>query len=75
MKNLLAKSANGVEGCILHVGEGVYIFRVYGKKHEFVDYTILHCDLNVVINDSDAYFYTDGERNILDQSPRTLGLK
>jgi len=76
MKKLLAKSANGVEGCLIYSGDNKYVFRVYSKNNEFIDYNLLHSDLSIVIRDSDAYFYTDGEeRNILDHSPRTLGLK
>lgn len=65
-------SANGVTGVLLPIG----VFRVYHDGGEFTDYDICHSDLQVTINDTDAYFYEreDGEP-YLDHSPQTLGIK
>lgn len=70
------KSANGVSGCIIYIhGLDKFMFRVYDKEHNFVDYDILHNDLTVTIDDEDAEFYeySDG-RAYLDHSRITLGV-
>lgn len=64
------KSANGVTGCLLRTHNGKYIFRVYDTDHSHKDYDISHSDLQVTIDDTDAYFYLD---SVLDHSPATLG--
>jgi hypothetical protein len=68
-----ATSADGVEGILIYTGSDKYVFRVYNKDYSFIDYDILHFDLRVKINDDDAFFYTDGERHLLDYSKKTLG--
>lgn len=69
--------ANGVTGMILplHDGEGTVVFRVYDADHNFTDYSLRHCDLQVTIQDEDAFFYEyeDPEQALLDHSPATLG--
>jgi hypothetical protein len=72
---MTTKSANGVEGQLIYTATGKYMFRVYDKDHNFVDYDLAHSDLCVTINDSDAFLYQDGGRNVLDHSPETLGIK
>jgi hypothetical protein len=69
------KSANGISGVLLPIGR-TWVFRVYHDDGEFTDYDICHSDLQVTINDADAYFYEreDGE-SYLDHSPQTLGIK
>jgi hypothetical protein len=64
------KSADGVSGMLLKTMDGKFIFRVY-NFYDFKDYTIEHSDLNITINDPDAYFYMD---SVLDHSPATLGI-
>jgi hypothetical protein len=71
----MTTSANGIEGHLIYTGEGKYVFRVYDKDHNFVDYDLMHSDLCVTINDSDAFFYRNNEENTLDHSPETLGIK
>jgi hypothetical protein len=68
-----SKSANGVEGHLIYTAMGKYMFRVYDKDHNFIDYDLAHSDLCVIINDADAFLYQDGDRNVLDHSPETLG--
>jgi hypothetical protein len=70
-----SKSANGVEGHLIYTAMGKYMFRVYDKSHNFVDYDLAHSDLCVIINDSDAFLYQTGDRNVLDHSPETLGVE
>lgn len=70
-----AKSATGVEGCLIRGHDGTYYFRVYDADHNFRDYLITHSDLTVTIKDPDAFFYDDEFTARLDHSPDTLGLK
>jgi len=67
-------SANGLTGMIIHT-MGNYWFRVTDKDGTFTDYSILHCDLCVTINDEDAYLYERNGHALLDHSPETLGFK
>jgi hypothetical protein len=69
------ESADGQEGCLIWCGGDRYVFRVYNAVHDFVDYDICHTDMCVVIRDSDAFFYTDGEEARVDHAPATLGIK
>ena len=69
------ESADGQEGILIWCGGDRYVFRVYKKApHEFVDYDICHTDMRVVIQDLDAYFYTDGTDTRVDHAPATLGI-
>jgi len=68
-----AKSANGVEGCLIRGHDGTYYFRVYDADHNFQDYDVMHSDLSITITDPDAFFYREDDRDILDHSPATLG--
>ena len=69
-----AKSADGVEGCLIRGHDGEYYFRVYDADHNFVDYDLMHSDLSITITDSDAYFYRKPGRDVLDHAPATLGI-
>ena len=67
--NCKQKPAKGTKGCLLYTMNNEYVFRVYKEDHTFIDYDILHCDLDVTIESDDATFYEfeDG-RSILDHS-------
>jgi hypothetical protein len=69
IENCIQKSAKGMKGIILLTFNNQYVFRVYNEDHTFIDYDILHCDLDVTIDSDDAtlYEYEDG-RNVLDHS-------
>jgi len=69
MENCIAKSAKGTKGYLIYTMNDEYVFRVYREDNTFTDYDILHCDLELTINDDDARFYDfeDG-RSILDHS-------
>ena len=69
------KPADGISGCLLYLGTGQYVFRVYDDDYNYVDYKVRHSDLLLTIEDQDAYFYYDAETNThyLDHSPETLG--
>ena len=69
------KSANGVDGILIQMWGGGYVFRVYDDDHNFVDYDLHHSDLSVTITDTDAFFYRGDNINRLDHSPETLGHK
>lgn len=69
-------SANGLTGHLMWNGEN-YQFRVYSSPGVFADYTILHSDLIVTIDDTDAFIYpVSDEKNqdgFIDHSPETMG--
>lgn len=69
------KPANGATGYLIWCGGERYVFRIYDKNHDFVDYDIRHCDMKIQIQESDAYFYEDGDSACVDHSPETLGIK
>ena len=69
IENCIQKPAKGMKGIILYTFNNQYVFRVYKEDHSFIDYDILHCDLDVTIDSDDAvlYEFEDG-RSILDHS-------
>ena len=69
IENCKQKPAKGTKGMLLYTMNDEYVFRVYKEDHTFIDYDILHCDLDVTIDSDDAVFYDfeDG-RNVLDHS-------
>ena len=69
IENCKQKPAKGTKGMLLYTMNNEYVFRVYKEDHSFIDYDILHCDLDVTIDSDDATFYDfeDG-RSILDHS-------
>lgn len=69
-------SANGIKGHLLRgPSTGRYVFRVYNQDKTFIDYDLLHYDLEVTITDADAYLYNGDGLTFLDHSLETLGLK
>ncbi len=70
-----AKSATGVEGCLIRGIDGEYYFRVYDADHNFQDYDLMHSDLSITVTDPDAFFYNDEFTARLDHAPATLGLE
>ena len=69
IENCTIKPAKGQKGYLLYTMNNEYVFRVYREDNSFTDYDILHCDLELTINDNDAIFYDfDDGRSILDHS-------
>ena len=64
------KPAKGTKGHIIRVGD-TYMFRVYDKEYNFIDYDILHYDLEVEILDTDASLYSSEYGDYLDHAPIT----
>lgn len=62
------KPAKGTKGYIIRVGN-TYMFRVYDANHNFIDYDILHHDLEVEIVDTDAVLYSSEYGDYLDHTP------
>jgi hypothetical protein len=75
-KTDIIKSAKSVKGILIRGTDGINYFRVYSPNKSFIDYRLVHSDLEVEIKDPDAFFYTNkiGER-LLDHGPRTLGME
>jgi len=67
--------AKGIKGIIIGGLDGTYYFRVYDADCNFVDYDLIHSDLQVIIDDEDAVLYDDVHGQRLDHSPETLGNK
>jgi hypothetical protein len=63
-----AQQAKGVKGYIIRVLDG-HVFRVYNKDFTFVDYDILHYDLEIQILEKDAMLYRSEFGNYLDYPP------
>ena len=74
-----SENANGVEGCLIWVMDGLhsrYMFRVYYDNFNFNDYELRISDLQITINDNDACFYINEDgTGMLDYSPKILGKK
>ena len=66
------RPAKGTKGFILRTitPEG-YVFRVYDEhdKSKFIDYDILHYDMEVEILDDDATFYEYDMGAVIDHAP------
>ena len=71
----MAKPLGKKKGVLLSDYNGGVFFRVYEKNHDFTDYNIIHHDLDIEINDSDAYVYEKDGDLYIDHSPETLGIK
>lgn len=68
------KNAAGVKGVLISSADG-YCFRVYSECGDFIDYTLLHDDLEVTIDATAlASFYINEDSALLDHSPSVLGL-
>jgi hypothetical protein len=66
--------AANVRGFLINTADGYY-FRVYDNSGDFIDYQLLHDDLEVTINSSAlASFYRNDDIAVLDHSPAVLGL-
>jgi hypothetical protein len=74
IENCTQRPAKGQKGYLLYTMNKEYVFRVYKEDNTFIDYDILHCDLELTINDNDATFYEfDNGRSILDHSYEIAG--
>jgi hypothetical protein len=62
------KPAAGVTGYLIRVGDS-FMFRVQNKDFTFVDYDILHYDLEIKILEDDAVLYRSEFGNYLDYPP------
>lgn len=69
------KPAHGTTGVLIPMfGGEKWMFRVYAEDGSFTDHDILHSDMQVTINDPDAYFYVNDQGEpYVDHSPATLG--
>lgn len=72
---MITSPTKNVRGFLLRSFTGNSIFRVYDENHNFIDYHILHHDLEVTINSDDALFYEDGDKRFIDYTPAVLGYK
>lgn len=69
------ESAQGLTG-ILISGNGSLFLRIYHATGNFTDYDIYNRDMEITINDSDAFLkFPKNEEPFIDYSNRTLGVK
>lgn len=69
------KSAFGLEGQLIHLVGGNYALRVKDEAGGFKDYTLLHSDMTIRVEDPEAWLYESEESLLLDHAPETLGLE
>jgi len=62
------ESAKGLKGILIRVGDR-HVFRVYREDYTFLDYDILHHDLEIQILESDATLYRSEFGSYLDYAP------
>ena len=62
------ESAKNMKGILIRVGDR-HVFRVYREDYTFLDYDILHHDLEIQILESDATLYRSEFGNYLDYAP------
>lgn len=70
---VVEKAAVGTRGFIMRSTDGSHFFRVYDGHGDFVDYDILHYDMEVEILEDSAVFVEQGENKYIDYSARVLG--
>jgi len=67
---LIVKPAKGTKGFIIRTADDRgYVFRIYNKDFTFVDYDILHYDMEIEILDSDAHLYQYDMGAVIDHAP------
>lgn len=69
----LPRAAVGTKGFIMRTVNNGHFFRVYDDKGGFIDYDILHYDMEVQILEDNAVFVQTGIGNYLDYSAKVLG--
>lgn len=67
------RAAVGTRGFIMRSVDGSHFFRVYDGNGDFVDYDIMHYDMEVQILEDSAVFVNTGANNYIDYSAKVLG--
>ena len=62
------ESAKDMKGILIRVGDS-HVFRIYREDYTFLDYDILHHDLEIQILENDATLYRSEFGNYLDYPP------
>jgi len=70
--NMSEKAAFGTKGFIMR-SQDSYFFRVYKENGDFVDYDIMHYDMEVMILEDSAVFVERNGDNYIDYSAKVLG--
>ena len=69
------KKIKKLKGILCRSIGGEYFFRTRNSRGIEVDYAIAHNDLQIEINDGDAYIYNHKGEMVIDHGPKTLGIK
>jgi len=67
------RAAIGTKGFIMRSANNGYFFRVYKENGDFVDYDIMHYDMEVMILEDSAVFVENNGDNYIDYSAKVLG--
>jgi hypothetical protein len=67
-KSRITQSAKGMKGILIRVDDH-HVFRVYNEDYTFIDYEILHYDLEIQILEKNAMLYRSEFGNYLDYPP------
>ena len=71
---LKTKPAKGTIGFIMRdATDNKHFFRVYDGHGDFVDYDIMHYDMEVQILEDSAVFVEHGDNKYIDYSAKVLG--
>jgi hypothetical protein len=69
------KPAKKTKGMLIYChGTGKYVFRVYNPDYTFIDYDLVHSDLEVEILCDEACLYQSDSGNYLDHDPEVTRL-
>jgi len=68
------EQAYGTKGCLIRLmtDPEQYIFRIYDETYGFIDYEITHHDLDMIIDDKTAAFYSKNGKYYLDYTPDSM---
>lgn len=67
------RAAVGTRGFIMRSADGGHFFRVYDGHGDFVDYDIMHYDMEVQILEESAVLVDAGANSYIDYSAKVLG--
>jgi len=71
--NMKPEKIKNMSGTLCRSFDGSYFFRKTESDGTFRDFALAHSDLEIKIQDDDAYIYESDGRWFIDHSPATLG--
>lgn len=74
MTTVLKHPALGVKGSLIRTMDNGIVFRVYDRKHNFVDYEITNHDCEIIIVDPDAALVQTPAGDFLDYTAESMSV-